>query len=81
MPKMTAQNGFVDVSILDPPIQASSHHRKAISHAILYGIVSGFAGELSYVFSRCIPTLRSGFAAVRVRRPYHLFPPLASFEQ
>ena len=52
VPEMMVQNHFVDVSIFDPPIKVNSPHQKAISHAILHGIVKEFTGEFYGVQSR-----------------------------
>ena len=81
VPKMMVQNHFVDVSIFDPPIKVNSPHQKAISHAILHGIVKEFTGEFYGVYPRCKHVLRSGIIAVRIQCTYHPFQAGASFEE
>ena len=76
---MMVQNRFVDVSIFDP-IKVHSPHQKAISHAILHGIVKEFTGGFSGVYPRCKHVLRSGIIAVHIQCTYHPFQPGASFE-
>ena len=78
---MMVQNRFINISIFDPPIKVHSPHRKAISHAILHGIVRQFTCEFSSVYPRCKHVLRSGIIAVRIQCTYHLFQAGASFEE
>ena len=80
-PKWWPKTASLVFRFLTPPIKVHSHHWKAISHVILYGIVREFAGVFSGVYSRCKRVLKPGFAAIRIQHTYHLVQLTATFEQ